>query len=340
MTYRITCLTPTLVGDGSRLSPVDYMVWKDQLNILDQRRIFRMLAKGPRLDSYLVQIRRAERLRFAEWGGYAQNYAGRRVPLEHPSIAEILDRARPDTLHIPTFAASCNGVFLPGSAVRGAFRTALAFSRWRERGVEKVMAAAGERISGDRVPRRLAQTADNLEPRLGFGDGACASADLKIYYLRTARVQNTLTWKETVPSFAEMAAPGVAFEGHVRETGDSASLISAANAWSTALLDLHLAYARQGQLSALAASLEGLRFKAATLEPDACLLSIGWGAGFLGKTAALDTSGEAYRKILRAMPFYSRAIQTGLPFPKTRRIVHLDQKPAALPGWILFQLRR
>ena len=28
MKYRVTCLTPTLVGDGQKLSPIDYMVWR------------------------------------------------------------------------------------------------------------------------------------------------------------------------------------------------------------------------------------------------------------------------------------------------------------------------
>jgi len=52
--YRVTCLTPTLVGDGYKLSPIDYMVWRDQVNVLDQTRIFKLLAKGPRLDGYLT----------------------------------------------------------------------------------------------------------------------------------------------------------------------------------------------------------------------------------------------------------------------------------------------
>ena len=47
MRYRLTCLTPLLVGDGRKLSPIDYMVWKDHVNVLDQWRIFRLLAKGP-----------------------------------------------------------------------------------------------------------------------------------------------------------------------------------------------------------------------------------------------------------------------------------------------------
>jgi len=82
MKYRVTCLTPTLVGDGQRLSPIDYMVWKDHVNVLDQRRIFRLLAKGPRLDGYLAQLKKSDKLEFASWGGFAQNFAGRRIPFE------------------------------------------------------------------------------------------------------------------------------------------------------------------------------------------------------------------------------------------------------------------
>ena len=98
MNYRLTCLSPVLVGDGRRLSPIDYMVWKDQVNVLDQRRIFKLLAKGPRLEGYLTQLKKAEKLDFASWGGFAQNFAGRRIPFEHPSAAKYWEAARGDTL--------------------------------------------------------------------------------------------------------------------------------------------------------------------------------------------------------------------------------------------------
>src|SRR5258708_3385232 len=74
MRYRVTCLTPTLVGDGQKLAPIDYMVWRDHVNVLDQRRIFKLLAKGPRLDGYLAQLKKADKLDFASWGGFAQNF--------------------------------------------------------------------------------------------------------------------------------------------------------------------------------------------------------------------------------------------------------------------------
>ena len=47
----------------------------------------------------------------------------------------------------------------------------------------------------------------------------------------------------------------------------------------------------------------------------------------------LDTTNADYRQILHAFQFYDRALETNLPFPKTRRIVFLDNRPATLPGW-------
>ena len=125
MRYRLTCLTPLLVGDGRKLAPIDYMVWKDQVNVLDQWRIFRLLAKGPRLDSYLAQLKNAEKLDFATWGGFAQNFAGRRIPFENAAYSAYWNRAAGESLHIPTFSSGASGPYLPGSAIKGALRTGM-----------------------------------------------------------------------------------------------------------------------------------------------------------------------------------------------------------------------
>ncbi len=37
-----------------------------------------------------------------------------------------------------------------------------------------------------------------------------------------------------------------------------------------------------------------------------------------------------HRKILAMLPYYERAIKSGLPFPKTRRVVFVKNKPATL----------
>ena len=38
------------------------------------------------------------------------------------------------------------------------------------------------------------------------------------------------------------------------------------------------------------------------------------------------------------MPLYQRAIQTGMPFPKTRRVIFEDNQPASLPGWVMLEV--
>jgi CRISPR-associated protein Csm5 len=50
--------------------------------------------------------------------------------------------------------------------------------------------------------------------------------------------------------------------------------------------------------------------------------------------AFLDTREEAYQDILKQLPYYARAIQSNLPFPKTRRVVFMDNQPATLPGFV------
>ena len=237
MKYRLTCLTPLLVGDGRKLSPIDYMVWKDQVNVLDQWRIFRLLAKGPRLDGYLAQLKRADKLDFASWGGFAQNFAGRRIPFESPAYSAYWNRASGESLHIPTFAMGASGPYLPGTAIKGALRTGMVSAHWKSGMLNDVAA----RTQGERVPRRLAEGPE--EQALGnagvsrmrlvnVADSAPVThAGFKVYLLRVSTLQPrggayALGWKQiprgtvdgsrpddSTPIFAEMAPPGFAFEG-------------------------------------------------------------------------------------------------------------------------------
>jgi len=185
MKYRVMCLTPTLVGDGQKLSPIDYMVWRDHVNVLDQRRIFKLLAKGPRLDGYLAQLKKAERLDFASWGGFAQNFAGRRIPFENAGTVSVWERAHAENLFIPTFAASLSGPYLPATAVKGALRTGAVFDRWTE-GTLKDLA---ERIAGDRPPRNPASKIEDVPraKRVSMGDSRDGTySAMKVYLLRVS----------------------------------------------------------------------------------------------------------------------------------------------------------
>ena len=381
MTYRLTCLTPLLVGDGRKLSPIDYMVWKDHVNVLDQRRIFRLLAKGPRLDGYLSQLKRADKLDFASWGGFAQNFADRRIPFESPAYSAIWNRAAGESLFIPTFASGACGPYLPGAAVKGSLRTALLFANWKE-GMLKEAAA---KMQGERVPRRPAEAVE--DQALG-ADGACrmrfvgagdsgtvSYAQFKICLVRVSTMQArgggyALGWKQSprgavegsrpddsTPIFAEMAMPGAIFEGNWQEKTfflqsevrrqvrwpdgfGRARIFEAANDYAARVLAMHKQYAGWTGLAELARQIEELEARVAEArETGKCLVTLGWGGGLLGKSAWLDTGNPEYRQILQAVSLYGKALASNLPFPKTRRIVFTNNRPATLPGWALLEVR-
>jgi CRISPR-associated protein Csm5 len=158
--------------------------------------------------------------------------------------------------------------------------------------------------------------------------------------------------EEGTPAFAEMAAPGTAFEGIWRENAflnreevrqslrwsapvTRERIFEAANRYAEKQLELHARYANWTSLDGLASSVADLARKLeAARNNGGCLLAVGWGAGFLSKSAAIGADDEEHRKVLALLPFYERAIKSGLPFPKTRRIVFLKNKPATLPGWV------
>lgn len=377
MKYRVTVLTPTLVGDGNRLSPIDYMVWRDQVNVLNQNRIFKLLAKGPRLEGYLTQLRKATTLDFASWGGFAQNYAERRIPFEDQAYTPYWNRAQADSLFIPTFASNDSGPFLPGAAIKGALRTALVFSRLKSGALNEL----SEKLKGERLPRRPAEDIERATAGQGGSDRMRAvsiadsnhrpTEDFRVYMLRLSTLiskgpdQYSLGWKQagrgavegkrpedSTPNFAEMANPGTTFEGVWRENDflnreevrqslrwsqpvTHATLFEAANRYAEKQLEIHAQYAQWAGLDAVGASVAQLRERVeAARASGGCLLSLGLGTGFLSKAATIGADPADQRKILAQLPFYQRAIQSGLPFPKTRRVVFLKNRPATLPGWV------
>jgi CRISPR-associated protein Csm5 len=198
---------------------------------------------------------------------------------------------------------------------------------------------------------------------------------LKVYLLRGAALQArgggyALGWKQSprgtvdgmrpddsTPVFAEMASPGSAFEGEWQEKAfyqqpeirravrwqesfDRARMFEAANDYAVRLLDLHKQYAAWTKLELLSSAIEGLEAKVTEArQAGGCVLPLGWGGGLLGKSAWLDTANAEYREILRHLSLYGNALGSNLPFPKTRRIVFLGNKPATLPGWALLEVR-
>jgi CRISPR-associated protein Csm5 len=379
MEYKLTALTPLLVGDGRELSPIDYMVWKDQVNVLDQSRIFRLLARGPRLEGYLTQVRKATKLDFASWGGFAQNFSQRRIPFENAGATAIWNAAPSESLFIPTFASDYRGAYLPASALKGALRTGLVYSRFSAATVDRI---AGS-LEGDRVPRKIGEAAENAAGAsqlriISVADsGAVPASSFKVYVTRVASLDTRqggapqLAWKvvgrgsvpaarvsDSKPVFTEMAVPGTTFTGQWQErkflenqelsrslgwrsVPELKTVLTASNDYAEAQLGLHARYADLTNLQGLAETVNWLRqeLERARSEPASCLLCLGWGSGFVSKSGYLDTESQSYRKILRAVPAIGRSIRDGVIFPKTRRLVFVGGQPSSLPGWTRLQFQ-
>jgi CRISPR-associated protein Csm5 len=381
MKYRVTCLTPTLVGDGRKLAPIDYMVWRDQVNVLDQNRIFRLLAKGPRLEGYLSQLKKADKLDFASWGGFAQNYSERRIPFEHASATQFWQKANALDLFIPTFATGPRGAYLPATSLKGALRTGVVHAKAND----EMLKQAATRATGEgRAIRHATQALEDSALGQGGADEMrlVATADsepvaesaFKIHLLRVSTLESRgagkyeLAWKtsprgssrksdDSTPMFAEMAVPGTVFEGDWRENEflrrpdvskalrrrdrlDRATLFRFTNTYCADLIRLHKQYAEWTGLAQLRSSMDELTARLNQIGEGggSCVLPLGWGAGFFSKTAFSNTEDPALREILRQLPFYARAIQSGLPFPKTRRIVFLNNQPATIAGFVQLEV--
>jgi len=149
-----------------------------------------------------------------------------------------------------------------------------------------------------------------------------------------------------------MAVPGTVFEGSFeqsaplsrpemlralrwKEAAGPADFGQAANAAAEKLLAIQRRYAEGTGLQLVVQSIDRLSERLQTLREDGrgCLICFGWGTGFLAKSASADVNANPFGQILRSLPVYGQALRSGLPFPKTRRIVFLNDQPAALPGW-------
>jgi CRISPR-associated protein Csm5 len=314
--WRLTILTPTLVGDGKRLAPIDYMVWKDQVNVLDQSLIFRRLAGTPRMEGYLAELGRARRLEFKNWGGYAQSYAVRRIPLEDPGLVPLWEQAKDEEIFIPTFCTGPRGKLLPATALKGALKTAL--------------------LAAQLPPEQLASFRNMSAAKLlrgwRLGDGAPEAGDsYRVYYARVATPAKSggpeLRWKPA-PAFVECAAPGTVFRGRGTVTGDWAAEFAAVTAQSASLLARQREFAATHRLGRLAQTLAQVE------AGGGCLLNLGWGGGFLSKSVAGGPRLAAARPLLDAIPAYRRALASSFPFPKSQRIFYLGGEPGTVPGWV------
>jgi len=217
--YRVELLSPVHIGSGQRLGPADFAVLDGRLWRFDPERLTAALARDPRaLDRYIQEG--AAALRF--WSEADRRPLARYVrPWSGPPPREIREHIA-DALGRP---------YLPGSSLKGAIRTALAFAALRaaspaqrQAWLDAVARRAEEaRKSGSRAKESaddpLMQALMGKEPHEDalralrvFDSGPAPSDALDVGRIRVAvhEPSGALSWLQAPGK--HVADPGQAFE--------------------------------------------------------------------------------------------------------------------------------
>ena len=304
-------------------------------------------------------------------GRVRSEFRGTKDSFETAGAAALCEKAHPENLIYSDIRNVATGPYLPATAIKGALRTGAVFDRWSEATMRHI---AG-RIENGRFPRDLAVKAEDsvlggpqgnrMKAFSAADSGSLDFSGMKVYLVRVSTLvargkdangadRLELGWKasrgsvdarrvdDSTPLFTEMASPGTTFQGswQERSAGDREALFASANKYAAEQIARHKKYAAAAGLAQLGAFLDALagRLTEVKAKGNGCLLSIGWGGGMLGKSGYVDTENETYRGILRQTPFYNRAVQSGLPLPKTRRVIFQGGRPASLPGWVQMEV--
>lgn len=322
--FRLTVITPALAGSGEELTPIDYMVWQNEVRVLDQEKIFRLLARNPRLEGYLDQLRKSERLDWAQWGGYAQSYSSERIPFASAGLAATWEKSRNDDLYIPRFTRSAGRGVIHGSALKGAIRTAWLLGILDE---AKTEALWKEQAKAPRLDHVLGR------PSFSVGDARAGADPFRIFQSRVLVLRGKEKPSEWKPGqqFVEMARPGATFDGRASLPEACVEPVRVqARRW----IAQHAAYAKLAALKPLQESVERLVKAEAELAEGSLLLPLGWGTGLATKALLPKAETAEMRMLVGRMPGVRKGPLPDLPFPKTRRLAIDGAGSAALCGWV------
>jgi len=345
---RIETLSPLHVGAGGadlqRRTP-DFLRVDGQLVVIDPDRLVDVLgpgqidrlAAGLPLSKLLDELSKDERLALA---AYTLQDPGGEVTTIHPHIK--LPGARP---------------YLPGSSLKGALRTGLAWALLSD----GIVRARGRDLgrsrfrADDRLERALFGSDPNHDLlralHVGDSEGATWRDGLRLDQVAVYSIrQRSLVPK--APSFRfhlECIPEGVTLTADARRDnfilqprharvlrfgprlGYLLRLPAHANRMAQELIRQERDFFHRYGPRTLVAFYDRMGGTLAELDHDrACLVQVGWGTGWTGKTV-----GSALAEVvLNEIKARYRMGRHGAVFPKTRRLVERDFEPRMPLGWL------
>jgi CRISPR-associated protein Csm5 len=344
---RVRTLSPVHVGSGESdlRRNLDFVSREGRLFVLDPDKLARQL-DATQLDRFLSgqdlnQIVPSDKL--ADIAAYTL-----------PAPSGQANRIRPH-VKIP---GSPPRPYLPGSSIKGALRTALAWAMLQDGAVTIANRDLGRNryFADSAVERRLFGSDPNhdLLRALHVGDTDGLPPDtlltltqVSVYSIRQGGLQ---TKGNRFQFHLEAIGPDVEIvaatrrDNYLLEPAQIAKLrwdknrsylvnvVRHVNDFAAGLIEQELVFYRRQGPASLVSFYEQLEQTLSQIKTtgSTCLCQIAWGTGWTAKTAgtALDEA------ILARVRRNYRLGRANSPFPKTRRLVEVDGQPVAALGWL------
>jgi len=258
--------------------------------------------------------------------------------------------------------------FLPGSSLKGAIRTALAWRGWQEKNAQPDSRNLGRnrKFAGQQLERDIMGGDPNhdLLRALHVGDSSPAGKNRFIVLnaqvitrgslgspIELEAIQPDTPFKLTIKVDDQLFGQW-AKEHRLRLGGNQSWLQNLAGT-----IQQHTAQRLQAELNWYAnrpgaEQTAGFyrQLLAAKLPANACLLQIGWGTGWEGKTfgSHLQANARFMEQIINDFRLAKGRRERGDPFPKSRRVTvsvvkdkqgRTQQRPAVPLGWALMEMK-
>ena len=350
---KVTVLSPLHIGSGgSHLLPnLDYYETKDHIVVIDADALLAELDATGEVLPVQFDLPALVRLVHQRGGADALGRAARYTLPRVEGVREIVPQSKDMFGH----------AYLPGSSLKGAIRTALAWAMLKNNEIQVDRRDLGNnpRYADDPLLERLFGSDPNhdLLRALQISDtGALAKRGLELsrvqlYNLTGNPGQTTFAPKKGFEFFVETMTRGSVLRGQVRfdefllsepqarklgfgqRTKYVRDWLKHCNDFAKTLIARERAFFSQQGLREIVTFYDGLAKTADELSNGGhgSLLQISWGTGWTAKTVSTALSEELITQVRREF----RLGRSGqIVFPKTRRVVIREERPESVMGWV------
>ena len=352
-TLNLMTVSPLHIGSGQELlRDYDYVVRKDCTWRIDEDALLDAALGEGEFDETLLRRPAAELLQASDFQPHSPlfRYVVKGTPRSEQKGARLREQIK-DVFDQP---------YLPGSSLKGAFRTAIfdwalaqnpkALDTRRLKDSRKWAAQPIERALLGRDPNhdllRALHVADSvpLDPNksLSIENAQVLTvrqqgSPIEVEALRP-NVQLCTSVKLDLSIFTRQAEQKLHLGDRLRWLQDLmtvcrarvAPILAAERDWFT----------RHQPGSPIAGFYAQLHQLVSELPENRCLLQVGWGGGWLNKTAGLRLDERQREEVIHRYRLARGQRQRGDPFPKSRRVVLDEQgRPVAPLGWVLIEMK-